>query len=194
MASGISNKNVKFGLIWPLFHFETAHFKWALARSHMASFLHDLVGICRWQVYLGPFSNVNDRIMPMSDAVSFEGPKIQPCPLRPDILQTKSKNELIWHHFEQNQAETKFILSSFRQLDTTHRSKLSGEFILAPKHLWATIGLWWLRNRWVCSGTPHYLTRNIFPPVSFSFNKRSGRRTTSQSHQRCKEYLKTTLE
>ncbi len=27
-------------------------------------------------VFLGPFSNVNDRIMPMSDAVSSEGPKI----------------------------------------------------------------------------------------------------------------------
>ncbi len=56
--------------------------------SHMASFLHDRasVGICRWhgglcyrqwflEVFLGPFSNVNDRIMPMSDAVSSEGPK-----------------------------------------------------------------------------------------------------------------------
>ncbi len=56
--------------------------------SHMASFLNDrdLVGICRWhadcvyrqwflEVFLGPFSNVNDRIMPMSDAVSSEGPK-----------------------------------------------------------------------------------------------------------------------
>ncbi len=26
-------------------------------------------------VFLGPFSNVSDRIMPMSDAVSSEGPK-----------------------------------------------------------------------------------------------------------------------
>ncbi len=57
--------------------------------SHMAAFLHDraLVWICRWQthwadhqkwfpeVFLGPFSNVNDRIMPMTDAVSSEGPK-----------------------------------------------------------------------------------------------------------------------
>ncbi len=57
--------------------------------SHMACFLHDraLVGICRYGtadcvyrqwflgVFLGPFSNVNDWIMPMSDAVSFEGPK-----------------------------------------------------------------------------------------------------------------------
>ncbi len=50
--------------------------------SHMASFLHDRasVGICRWhaglcllwflKVFLGPFSNVNDRTIPMSDAVS----------------------------------------------------------------------------------------------------------------------------
>ncbi len=49
--------------------------------THMASFLHDrdLVGICRWhgflEVFLGLFSDVNDRIMPMSDAVSSEGPK-----------------------------------------------------------------------------------------------------------------------
>ncbi len=54
----------------------------------MASFLYDkaLLGLCRWhgrlclpqwflEVFLGPFSNVNDRIMPMSDAVSSEGPK-----------------------------------------------------------------------------------------------------------------------
>ncbi len=55
----------------------------------MASFLHDrdLIGICRWhgrlclpthwflEVFLGPFSKVNDRIMPMSDAVSSEGLK-----------------------------------------------------------------------------------------------------------------------
>ncbi len=27
------------------------------------------------EVFLGPFSNVNHRIMPMSDAVSSEGPK-----------------------------------------------------------------------------------------------------------------------
>ncbi len=27
------------------------------------------------EVFLGPFSNVNDTIMPMSDAVSSEGPK-----------------------------------------------------------------------------------------------------------------------
>ncbi len=27
------------------------------------------------EVFLGPFSNVNDRIMPVSDAVSSEGPK-----------------------------------------------------------------------------------------------------------------------
>ncbi len=34
--------------------------------------------VCRQrflEVFLGPFSNVNDRIMPMSDAVSSEGPK-----------------------------------------------------------------------------------------------------------------------
>ncbi len=42
------------------------------------------------EVFLGPFSNVNDRIMPMSDAVSSEGPKtsnkgIRSCPLHTEI-------------------------------------------------------------------------------------------------------------
>ncbi len=44
------------------------------------------------EVFLGPFSNVNDRIMLMSDAVSSEGPKttgiqqgLWPCPLRTEI-------------------------------------------------------------------------------------------------------------
>ncbi len=47
-----------------------------------------LVSICGWQgrlclptvisgVFLGPFSNVSDRILQMSDAVSSEGPGIQ---------------------------------------------------------------------------------------------------------------------
>ncbi len=44
------------------------------------------------EVFLGPFSNVNNRIMPMSDAVTSEGPKTtgiqqrsSPCPLRTEI-------------------------------------------------------------------------------------------------------------
>ncbi len=45
--------------------------------SHMASFLHDSADCVYWQwfleVFLGPFSYVNDKIMPMSDAVSSEG-------------------------------------------------------------------------------------------------------------------------
>ncbi len=55
-----------------LFHFETVQFKLALAHS--------------------TFSNVNDRIMPMSDAVSSKGPKstasnkgLRPCPLHTEI-------------------------------------------------------------------------------------------------------------
>ncbi len=44
----------------------------------------------------------------------------------PDILQMKSKNKLIWCHLEQNQVETKFVLSSFRQFETAHQSELSG--------------------------------------------------------------------
>ncbi len=53
--------------------------------------------------------------------------------------QMKLKNELIWRHFELNQAEMKFVLSSFQQFETAHFNFL-GEFVLAPKHLWATIG------------------------------------------------------
>ncbi len=39
------------------------------------------------EVLLGPFSNVNDRIMPMSDAVSSEGiqQRFSACPLRTEI-------------------------------------------------------------------------------------------------------------
>ncbi len=43
--------------------------------SHMASFLHDRALVL--EVFLGPFSNVNDRIMPMSDAASSEGRRPQ---------------------------------------------------------------------------------------------------------------------
>ncbi len=68
----------------------------------MASFLHDraLVVICRWHGGLclptvvsgSPFSNVNDRIMPMSDAVSSEGPKTTASNkgLRPGPLRTEN--------------------------------------------------------------------------------------------------------
>ncbi len=81
-----------------LFQFETVHFKLALAHMDTTALLDHvhkllsfcmielLVGICRWHgglclpaVVSGsipwPISNVNDRIMPMSDAVSSEGPK-----------------------------------------------------------------------------------------------------------------------
>ncbi len=44
------------------------------------------------------------------------------------------------------------------------------EFILVPKHFWATIGPWRLRNWWLCSGTTTSLTCIFFPPVRFSFN------------------------
>ncbi len=96
----------------------------------------------------------------------------------PSILPTKSKNELIWHchivHFEQNQAETKFVLSLFWQTSSKQLTKVNflREFVLAPKHLWATIGPWRLRNRWVCSGAPPSLTCDFPPPrVCFLFNK-----------------------
>ncbi len=38
------------------------------------------------EVFLGPFSNVNDRIMPMSDAASSEGPKTMGIQQRSSIL------------------------------------------------------------------------------------------------------------
>ncbi len=88
---------------WTLFNFET-HYKWALSHRTRRRFwtmftydlfLHDraLVGVCRWhdglclltgwflEVFLSPFSNVNDRILPMSDAVSSEGLKTRSLPL-----------------------------------------------------------------------------------------------------------------
>ncbi len=81
-----------------LFHFETDHFKWALAhrtrRRFWTMFTYgflfawynfflasaDGTADCvyrQWflEVFLGPLGNVNDRIMPMSNAVSSEGPK-----------------------------------------------------------------------------------------------------------------------
>ncbi len=69
----------------------------------MASFFHDrdLVGICRWHgglclptvvsgLFLGPFSNVNDRIVPMSDAVSSEGPKTTGFQQRSSSFRTEA--------------------------------------------------------------------------------------------------------
>ncbi len=113
----ISNKNVKIWTRLTIEHLSTLkqsilNEPWPTRHDgpsgpcpHMASFLHDraVVGICRWhgdcvyrqwflEVFLGPFSNVNDRIMAMSDAVSSEGPKttasnkgLRPCPLRTEI-------------------------------------------------------------------------------------------------------------
>ncbi len=42
------------------------------------------------EVFLGPFSNVNDRIMPMSDAMSSEGPKTT-------VIQQKSLGLSLMH-------------------------------------------------------------------------------------------------
>ncbi len=39
------------------------------------------------EVFLGPFSNFNDRIMPMSDTVSSEGPKAAGIPYAQSLLQ-----------------------------------------------------------------------------------------------------------
>ncbi len=115
-ASVISNKNVNLTRL-TIEHFSTLKHSilnehWLTGHdgasgpcSHMASFLHDraLVGICRWHGGLclptvvsgsipGPISNVNDRIMPMSDAVSSESRRprasnkgIRHCPLRTEI-------------------------------------------------------------------------------------------------------------
>ncbi len=50
------------------------------------------------EVFLGPFSNVNDRIMPMGNEVSSECPKttgiqqsLRPCPLRTEISPVSLK-------------------------------------------------------------------------------------------------------
>ncbi len=74
----------------------------ALYKCIIHSFIHsfaDGTADCvyrQWflEVFLGPFSNVNDRIIPMSDAVSSKGPNttsgiqkkvLRPCPLRTEI-------------------------------------------------------------------------------------------------------------
>ncbi len=38
------------------------------------------------EVFLGPFSNVNDRFMPMSDSESSEGPKVSGIQQRSSAL------------------------------------------------------------------------------------------------------------
>ncbi len=53
----------------------------------------------------------------------------------PDILQTKSKNELIWCNFEQNQAKTKFVLSLFRQFETAHQSEIAAKLVVEDPEL-----------------------------------------------------------
>ncbi len=97
------------------FPFETVHFKWALAHRTRRrfwtmftyGFLFCMIELylasangmvtCvyqRWflEVFLSPFSNVNDRIMPMSDVVSSEGlqtmgiqQRSSYCPLHTEI-------------------------------------------------------------------------------------------------------------
>ncbi len=92
-----------------------------------------------------------------------------------------------WYYIISNKIRPKRSLfwvrfSSLKQLT---KANFLGEFVLAPKHLWATIGPWRLRNRWVCSGTPPSLCDFFFsppPPSSFLIQQRSGRRTTSPSH------------
>ncbi len=57
----------------------------------------DNTGVYRqWflEVFLGPFSNVNDRIMPMSDAVSSEGPKTMGIQQRSSALSSQVKSPL----------------------------------------------------------------------------------------------------
>ncbi len=44
------------------------------------------------EVFLGPFSNVNDRIMPMSDAVSSEGLKTMGIQQRSSALSLTHKD------------------------------------------------------------------------------------------------------
>ncbi len=44
------------------------------------------------EVFLGPFSKVNDRIMPMSDAVLSEGPKTTGIQQRSSALSLKHRD------------------------------------------------------------------------------------------------------
>ncbi len=84
-ASVVSKKNVKFWLdcLWNTF--PLWNFKWALAQRTQWRFWtlftygflfawYSFIWHLQWflEVFLGPFSNVNDRIMQMNDAVSSD--------------------------------------------------------------------------------------------------------------------------
>ncbi len=43
------------------------------------------------------------------------------------------------------------------------KANFLGEFVLTPKHLWATIGPWRLHNRWVYSRTQSFLMWDFSP-------------------------------
>ncbi len=115
MASVISNKNVKFGFGLIIEHFytlkqsilnepwPTGHDSTSGPCSQMASFLHDRafswhLQMARWIVftnsgfwkYSWAHLVVNDRIMPMSDAVSSEG-------LKTTCIQQKSSALSLTH-------------------------------------------------------------------------------------------------
>ncbi len=53
---------------------------------------NNLVSITFLEVFLGPFSNVNNRIMPMSGAVSSEGPKTTGIQQRSPALSLTHKD------------------------------------------------------------------------------------------------------
>ncbi len=60
----------------------------------------------------------------------------------------KSKNKLVWWHFEQNQAKTKFVWSLFRELETCSLPKGPFRKSLTPagKQFWTTVGPWQSHN------------------------------------------------
>ncbi len=89
----LNNLNLILNEPWP-----TGHDGASGPCSHMASFLPSADGTAdcvyrQWflEVFLGPFSNVNDRIMPMIDAVSSEGPKTMGIQQRSSALSLCSE-------------------------------------------------------------------------------------------------------
>ncbi len=98
--------------------------------------------------------------------------------LRPRYASNEIEERTDMMKSGQNKDQNEVRFGSSKQLT---KANILREFVLAPKHLWATIGPWWLRNRWVCSGAPP-LTRNFFCPGLFVIKQRSGWGTTSQSH------------
>ncbi len=88
-------------------------------------------------------------------------------------IYIKWNRKTYWYDIISNKIRPKLSLFWVRFGSSKQLTKANflGEFVLAPKHLWATIGLWRLRNQWVYSGAPPSLTHYLFFSVCFSSNK-----------------------